>query len=263
MLTEMGSGPPESLGRGRRCLRHALAAGPDGLCALCRSESLPPGRVYSLWVVGGPLLALLLATGGVLAYRAIGRLARSAPVAVAEPSPKVAPPQAPAAPAGEAPPAEASEVPLPSDVPHTGDSIPLTEPIPSQAVADLPAASAVPATSAAAGVAAQGRPPPSEAQLRAALAATPIVMYSASWCSVCRKARAFLSANGFRVQEIDVDASPSGWSKVQQLIGRRAVPVIVIDGHVGAGFSPESVMDATARSMERRLGVTGIHFRTN
>jgi glutaredoxin len=212
-------------------------------------------------------LALFVAAGGALAYRGIGRLVRSEPVAVAESAPaQVVPAAAPVEQAAEAPPvAEPSEAALPTDLPHTGDSIPLTEPIPSQAVAALPVASAAPAASAGGlgGVAAPGRAPPSQAQLRDALAATPIVMYSANWCSVCRKARGFLSANGFRVQEIDVDASPTGWAKVQQLIGRRAVPVIVVDGDVNAGFSPESVMEATAHSMERRLGVTGIHFRTN
>jgi glutaredoxin len=207
----------------------------------------------------------LVAAGGALAYRGIGRLVSSEPVAVAASARAQAAP-VPVVQAAESPPAaEPSEAALPTDLPPTGDSIPLTEPIPSQAVAALPLASAAPAASAAAlaGVAAAGRPMPSPARLRDALAATPIVMYSAAWCSVCRKARGFLSANGFRVQEIDVDASPTGWAKVQQLIGRRAVPVIVVDGDVNAGFSPESVMDATARSMERRLGVTGIHFRTN
>jgi glutaredoxin len=211
-------------------------------------------------------LALFLVAGGAVAYRSIGRLVRAEPVAILAPPLQFAPAAVPAAQAEDSPPAaEPDDMALPTDVAPTGDSIPLTEPIPSQAVAALPAASSAPAASAAAltGVAAPGRSPPSQAQLRDALAATPIVMYSASWCAVCRKARGFLAANGFRVREIDVDASPAGWEKVQQLIGRRAVPVIVVDGHVNSGFSAESVMDATARSMERRLGVTGIHFRTN
>src|SRR6187551_1956343 len=74
----MGLAAPESLGPGRRCARHALAAGPDGLCALCRSESLPPPRQYSTWVLGGILVAILLVSVAAVAYRAATSFAHAA-----------------------------------------------------------------------------------------------------------------------------------------------------------------------------------------
>ena len=39
-----------------------------------------------------------------------------------------------------------------------------------------------------------------------------------------------MTENGLRYQEIDADQTPGGWDKVAQLIGRRAVPVIIVDG---------------------------------
>jgi hypothetical protein len=48
---------------------------------------------------------------------------------------------------------------------------------------------------------------------------------------------------------------------VQSLAGRRAVPVIIVDGRVMLGLDPNDIMRSVARSMERRLGVTGITFK--
>src|SRR6478609_8210028 len=73
----MVSGIPRSRPPARRCLRHALAAGPDGKCALCRSESQPP-RQKSSWVWAGLLAITLLVPVGALAYRAVASSARAA-----------------------------------------------------------------------------------------------------------------------------------------------------------------------------------------
>jgi len=77
---------------------------------------------------------------------------------------------------------------------------------------------------------------------------------------VCRKAKRFLSSNGLHFQEIDVDAAAGGWDTVQRLSGSRGVPVIIVDGDLSTGLDAQSVMRSVARSMERRLGVTGISF---
>jgi glutaredoxin len=107
------------------------------------------------------------------------------------------------------------------------------------------------------------RKQPSEAELRAALEATPIVMYGASWCGACRQARAFFAETGLKYREIDADQAPGAWDEVARLGGKRAVPVIVVDGEVSVGLAPERIMAAVARSMERRLGVTGVQFRSS
>jgi glutaredoxin len=72
-----------------------------------------------------------------------------------------------------------------------------------------------------------------------------------------------LSENGFKYQEIDADMTPGAWEKVEQLGGRRAVPVIVVDGDVSVGLDTNRILKSAARSMERRLGIAGITFRAN
>ena len=234
---------PQATGRGLRCQRHALAAGPDGMCALCRSESLPPARAYPAWVLGSLLAATLLVCGGALAYRTFQSLA----------IPSTAPSGAhalisAAEPLAEEPPSEAITEP----------PIVVTEPAPRTAAPPAAAAVSEPAATAVALTPpAPSRPPPSEAELRAALSATPIVMYATTWCGVCRKARQFLNANGFKYREIDADQTPGSWDKIQELGGRRAVPVIVVDGDVSVGLDTERIMKAAAKSMERRLGISG------
>jgi mycoredoxin len=243
----MGSGSPVSVASRRRCERHGLAVAPDGLCALCRSESLPPPHRHSTWALRALLVALLVASAGALAYRAVDSLRRAAN------SPKPAPASTPT----DAAPAEPS-LALDTVASRQVDPTSFVAPSPSPAAVAVDAAPAIQAQPPSVVEAAKPRPQPSQAELRAALTATPIVMYGTSWCGVCRTARRFLSENGLSYREIDPDATPTGWEKVQQLTGRRAVPVIVVDGDVQSGLSEQRVLDAATRSVERRLGVTGI-----
>ena len=258
----MGSGSPPALGPGRRCARHALATAPDGLCVLCRSASLPPPRPYPTWVLGGLLLAILLVSGGALAYRAVAGFTHAA-IAQEPSSPQRAVSAARAAPVVSEQPAAPVADPVAPPLAQAGDSVPLTESIPEPAA---PALAAPPAATAAAPPTSEAptRPPPTPAEVQAALSATPIVMYSASWCGVCRKAKRFLAENGLRYQEIDADETPGAWGKIEGMTGHRGVPVIIVDGELTpAGLRPSNIMRAVAHSMERRLGVTGIRFKTN
>lgn len=232
------------------------------MCALCRSQSLPPARPYATWTLASLLAAILLIPGAVLAWRAFSRTEHTviaqesmpgrggterseralSAVAVSEP----------------APPAEAE--------PHRGESVPFDQPVPTPvvpAVETARASSAPPsATSAPAAPPPHSqRPAPTPAELQAALAATPIVMYSASWCTVCRKARQFLTENGLRFRDIDVDQTPGAWETVERQSGQRAVPLIIVDGQSFSGLNPNGIMRAVASSMERRLGITGIRFQ--
>ena len=265
----MGLGTAESAGQRRRCATHALAAGPDGLCALCRTESLPPPRQYPTWVLGGLLVAVLLVSGVAVAYRAATSFAQVA--ITQQPQPPPAPPTL------EAPAAAPAALPGPDTEPGAvaaddADDADLSPTLAGEASAARgaeqalassaqPPAAVVPAPAAEA-LAPATRTPPTAAELQAALSATPIVMYSASWCGVCRKAKQFFSANGLRYREIDVDTTPGAWQKIEQLTSRRAVPLIIVDGEqTPPGLSPSNIMRAASRSVERRLGVRGIQVR--
>lgn len=260
------------MGPGRRCARHALAAGPDGQCALCRSESLPPPRAYPTWVLGGLLLAILLVSGVAVAYRAASSFAHAG--VAQEPPPKLGP----AAPSAPSTSSSEQELPLLESEDTQAEPELADEPPTLAGEASPPPPSAVVATGAPAtptpppatlppaptNRVARTRPAPTEAELQAALSATPIVMYSASWCGVCRKAKQFLTTNGLRYQEIDADATPGTWEKIERLTGRRGVPLIIVDGEqTPPGLSPSNIMRAASRSVERRLGVQGIQFRLN
>jgi glutaredoxin len=212
-------------------------------------------------VLGGILLAILLVSGGAVAYRIVTSLAGVARAATAEePSTlrRAALEARGAALASAA--APLVDAPVDEPAPATGESIALAEPVPEQpalpALVEPPPAPATSETPAA-----PSKPPPTQAELRAALSATPIVMYSASWCGVCRKAKQFLTENGLRYQEIDADTTPGAWDKIERLIGRRGVPVIIVDGELTpAGLSPPGIMRAVSHSLERRLGVHGIRY---
>lgn len=253
---------PIRSGRGQRCDRHALAAGPDGLCALCRTESLPPPRAYPTWVLGGLLAAVVLASTGVIAYRAL-RDVRAAPATIAGEAVPTFPTSRSATRDVVEPNAEPATAVAERASDASGASLALTAPLPPPAVATLRPARPSPPLVQSATAPRAARAAPSEAELRAALSSTPVLLYATSWCGYCRKAREFLTANGLAYQEIDADKTPGGWEKVQELGGRRAVPLVVVDGEVNAGLHPERILESVARSMERRLGISGITFRAN
>jgi glutaredoxin len=73
------------------------------------------------------------------------------------------------------------------------------------------------------------------AQPAAALPQQGVVLYTASWCGWCKKARGWLGAQGISYRDIDVE-SPEGLAEFAR-VGGGGVPVIVADGRRVAGFS--------------------------
>ena len=69
----------------------------------------------------------------------------------------------------------------------------------------------------------------------------PVVMYSTSWCGVCRKARKYLAQRGIAFEEHDVDEDPDARTEYLQLNPRGSVPTIKIGSQVIVGFSPAAV----------------------
>jgi glutaredoxin len=74
------------------------------------------------------------------------------------------------------------------------------------------------------------------AQAAAAPAQAGVVLYTASWCGYCRKARAWLGAKGIAYRDVDVE-TPDGIAAFASVGGGSGVPVIVADGRRLAGFS--------------------------
>jgi glutaredoxin 3 len=64
--------------------------------------------------------------------------------------------------------------------------------------------------------------------------ASPVTMYSTSWCPYCERARRLLANKGVSFEEFDVEKAPEKRAEMQGRSGRRSVPQIFIgDQHVG------------------------------
>lgn len=64
-----------------------------------------------------------------------------------------------------------------------------------------------------------------------------VVMYSASWCDVCKKARKYFKQNNIAFVEYDVETSEKGKRAFKKLNGK-GVPIILVNNKRMNGFSP-------------------------
>ena len=87
-------------------------------------------------------------------------------------------------------------------------------------------------------------------------------MFTAPWCAVCRRAHAFLRANGLHCVDRDIESDLAARRELKQRTGRTSIPTFDIDGQLlEPGFSERGVERAVAQSVERRLGVTGLSIQ--
>lgn len=64
-----------------------------------------------------------------------------------------------------------------------------------------------------------------------------IILYGASWCGACRRAKAFLDGRGIRYEERNVD-EPGPKRELVEKSGGRSIPVFDIEGRILKGFNP-------------------------
>ena len=65
-----------------------------------------------------------------------------------------------------------------------------------------------------------------------------IILYSATWCGWCRKAKKHLDAEGVHYEIRDVD-NPANMQELVAKTGQRGIPVLDVNGKVVTGFSPD------------------------
>jgi glutaredoxin len=63
-----------------------------------------------------------------------------------------------------------------------------------------------------------------------------LVMYSASWCGYCKKARGYFYDNNIKFKEYDIETNPTAKRKYKNL-GGSGVPLIVMGNKKMQGFS--------------------------
>jgi glutaredoxin len=242
-----------------QCAVHGIAGGPDGRCALCHTLDRVHDRRQGArlgWIL---FLSLGTASAGLLAVHELVPLpGQKSSLLRAEPA------RVPARPASENQPGVTDTI-APASAPASDPTAVALDPRedgPPPAESDVPAptapASAAPGTSP---VAAQPKKL-SDAELHAALVATPITMYSAPWCGTCRRAHEFLQQNGLRWTDRNVDDDPSAMRELRARSGGTAIPVIDVDGKLlRAGFDARAIAQALSESVERRFRTQGIAIR--
>jgi len=68
--------------------------------------------------------------------------------------------------------------------------------------------------------------------------ASVIVLYSATWCGACRKAKRYLDDKGVDYEVRDVDDTRHAQELLRRT-GQRAIPVLDVDGRVMTGFNAQ------------------------
>lgn len=89
---------------------------------------------------------------------------------------------------------------------------------------------------------AQGPTPRAQAKQ----AAPQVILFSTAWCPACKKARQYFQARRIPFRELDVQKDPKAaqlYVAVQKRYGLKPglVPVIVVNGRVFGGFSPQHI----------------------
>jgi len=83
-----------------------------------------------------------------------------------------------------------------------------------------------------------------------------VLMYAASWCPYCARARELLESKRIVFEEIDIEARPEARAEMLSRSGRHTVPQIFIAGtHVGGC---EDLLDLEARGGLDKLLQTGV-----
>lgn len=92
-------------------------------------------------------------------------------------------------------------------------------------------------------------------RLAAARREVVVTMYSAPWCFICDRARAFLEAREVEVIEHDVDREPRAQKELEAINAAGSIPTFVVDRKTIVGFHPWGLEDAIDRVAQERFCV--------
>ncbi|MBN1895150.1 glutaredoxin family protein [bacterium] len=64
-----------------------------------------------------------------------------------------------------------------------------------------------------------------------------VLIYTASWCSICKKAKAWMDSNNVPYREVDVEKSQENFAAYKRDGGKDGVPFIVVGQNKMEGFN--------------------------
>jgi glutaredoxin len=79
-----------------------------------------------------------------------------------------------------------------------------------------------------------------------------VVVYTTSWCPVCKRAKTWLNSSGVAYEERDVESSRTYAREMGRINPRGSVPTIALDGDVMVGFSENKMASMLERAVQRR-----------
>ena len=85
----------------------------------------------------------------------------------------------------------------------------------------------------------------------ASLSDVNVVVCTASWCSACKRAKAWMKQQGIAYEERDVEASSENAHAMRTLNPRGSVPTFDVDGEVMVGFSDQGLLASMHRAAHR------------
>ncbi len=118
-------------------------------------------------------------------------------------------------------------------------------------------ASAAPARSAAAPPEPPAEDLPAQAPRPAATVSmrdVHVVVYTTRWCSVCKRAKAWMTSQGIAYEERNIEQSSEYAGKMRAINPRGSIPTFDIEGQVLVGFSEQGLV-ASMQNAARRQAV--------
>jgi len=79
-----------------------------------------------------------------------------------------------------------------------------------------------------------------------------VVVYTTSWCPVCKRAKSWMNAHGMAYDERDVEASVAYSRELHALNPRGSIPTFDVEGQVLVGFSDRALVLAMEQAARRR-----------
>lgn len=79
-----------------------------------------------------------------------------------------------------------------------------------------------------------------------------VVVYTTSWCPVCKRAKKWMAAHGIPYEDHDIEASSEDARAMRALNARGSIPTFDIEGDVMVGFSERDLLATMQRAAKRR-----------